>query len=105
MCGIAGFASGEVQDPDSVSGALCEELARRGPDGTWVAPGAVTLVQTRLAVMDLSPRVQYPMHTEDGRLSLAYNGEIYNFAVLRRELAQAGHSFHTHCDAEVVLHG
>ena len=66
--------------------------------------GAFTLVQTRLSVIDLSDRVQYPMPNESGDLWLLFNGEIYDHDRLRRELQRRGHSFATECDAEVVLH-
>ncbi|HRV59537.1 MAG TPA: hypothetical protein P5138_02820, partial [Solirubrobacterales bacterium] len=62
-------------------------------------------MQTRLAVIDLSDHVRYPMSNEDGTLCLVFNGEIYGYMDLRRELERAGHRFATDCDAEVVLHG
>ena len=62
-------------------------------------------MNTRLAVIDLSDEVVYPMANERGDVHLAFNGEIYDHAILRRELERKGHHFRTHCDAEVVLHG
>jgi asparagine synthase (glutamine-hydrolysing) len=63
------------------------------------------LAQSRLAVIDLSGAVRYPMANESGTLWMLFNGEIYNHASLRSELASRGHRFETACDAEVVLHG
>jgi asparagine synthase (glutamine-hydrolysing) len=65
----------------------------------------MALVSTRLAVIDLSDAVAYPMANENRDLHLAFNGEIYDHDVLRRELEGRGHRFRTRCDAEVVLHG
>lgn len=103
MCGIAGFeASAANGDAGSV---LAECLANRGPDGEWVlSRDSFTLVQTRLSVIDLSDRVQYPMPNESGDVWLLFNGEIYGHGELRRELKRRGHSFATGCDAEVVVH-
>ena len=84
---------------------LAECLANRGPDGEWVlSRDSFTLVQTRLSVIDLSDRVQYPMPNESGDVWLLFNGEIYGHGRLRRELERRGHSFATGCDAEVVVH-
>jgi asparagine synthase (glutamine-hydrolysing) len=105
VCGIAGF---EIHDCDvpACSTALEKALATRGPDGSWsVVRGSLALVQTRLAVIDLSDAVVYPMENERGDIHLLYNGEIYDHEVLRRQLESRGHAFRTRCDAEVVLHG
>src|SRR4051794_25539035 len=106
MCGVAGFElSGEVQDRLAAS-ALLSSLARRGPDGGWSERREpYMLVQTRLAVIDLSERVRYPMSNETNDVWLLFNGEIYDHVAVRRELANRGHRFKTDCDAEVILHG
>jgi asparagine synthase (glutamine-hydrolysing) len=105
MCGIAGFAIDGV-DATAASAALLDALAARGPDGSWSAVrGSLALVETRLAVIDLSDEVVYPMANESGDVHLVFNGEIYDHQVLRNELEGRGHRFHTRCDAEVVLHG
>ncbi|MDO9354414.1 MAG: asparagine synthase (glutamine-hydrolyzing) [Solirubrobacteraceae bacterium] len=102
MCGIAGFRGESPARATQLSGAL----AHRGPDGAWTLEhGGTTLVQTRLAVMDLSDRVRYPMLSRDGTVALVFNGEIYGFGPLRDELSALGHRFDTTCDAEVVLRG
>jgi asparagine synthase (glutamine-hydrolysing) len=103
VCGIAGFEA-SAADPHAAR-VLAESLANRGPDGEWiVGRDSFTLVQTRLAVIDLSDRVRYPMPNETGDVWLLFNGEIYGHAGLRRELERRGHSFATSCDAEVVVH-
>lgn len=104
MCGIAGFETG----PHDVACVqrLSHGLEHRGPDGEgWQRVGPWTLFQTRLAVVDLSERVRYPMRNESGTLRLLFNGEVYNHPELRRDLERRGHRFVTDCDAEVVLHG
>jgi asparagine synthase (glutamine-hydrolysing) len=104
VCGIAGFASGS--DDASVAAALGDGIANRGPDGTSAGTfGGWCLVQARLAIIDLSERVVYPMANEDGNLALVFNGEIYNHVALREELRRRGHTFANDCDAEVVVHG
>ena len=105
MCGIAGF---ELRGEDSrlLADSLLGSLENRGPDGRFSGEhGGFGLVQTRLAVIDLSDRVHYPMPNEDHDLWLVFNGEIYGYGELRRELERAGHRFRTDCDAEIVVHG
>ncbi len=105
MCGIAGFEPKGAGDEQTVANLL-ESLAARGPDGAFAAShGGYQLVQSRLAVIDLSDRVRYPMLNETGDVALLFNGEIYNFRELRRQLEQHGHRFSSDCDAEVVVHG
>jgi asparagine synthase (glutamine-hydrolysing) len=105
MCGIAGFEVKGVDVP-ATSGALIRALTPRGPDSNWSAVrGALALVETRLAVIDLSGHVVYPMPNERGDVHLVFNGEIYDHDVLRGELEARGHCFRTRCDAEVVVHG
>ena len=91
---------------------MTRTLAHRGPDdsGTHVerfaARGdeyALALGHTRLSILDLSPLGHQPMHTADGSLSIAYNGEVYNFRELREELVALGHAFRSDCDTEVLL--
>jgi asparagine synthase (glutamine-hydrolysing) len=103
VCGIAGF---EVRhDGERVASCLQRALGNRGPDGAWRQQhGRYWLVQTRLAVIDLSPRVTYPMSNEAGDLWLLFNGEIYDHETLRTGLEARGHRFRTACDAEVTLH-
>jgi asparagine synthase (glutamine-hydrolysing) len=105
MCGIAGFDVTGLDVPET-SSALIRALTPRGPDAAWSAVrGSLALVETRLAVIDLSDDVVYPMPNERGDIHLVFNGEIYDHQVLRKELEARGHRLRTRCDAEVVLHG
>ncbi|MBI5898645.1 MAG: asparagine synthase (glutamine-hydrolyzing) [Rhodocyclales bacterium] len=102
MCGIL-LAVGETFRTDF--DAALTALRTRGPDAQEVlAHGAALLGHARLAVIDIAGGRQ-PMSTPDGRLAMVYNGEIYNFANLRRELEAAGHAFATRSDSEVLLTG
>lgn len=105
MCGIAGIYHLETPkpvDPARVE-AMCDAIAHRGPDGQgiWTAPG-VALGHRRLSIIDLEGSPQ-PMASLDGRARLVFNGEIYNFHELRRELAAEGAVFRTEGDSEVIL--
>ena len=105
MCGIAGlFHCGTIKpvDPARVE-RMTEALAHRGPDGAgvWTAPG-VGLGHRRLSIIDLAGSPQ-PMHSADGRATIVFNGEIYNFRELRRELEGLGATFRTQGDTEVIL--
>lgn len=108
MCGIAG-AIGRVDG--GVIGAVGRAhgaLQHRGPDaeGTWhdVREGRGTvLAHRRLAIIDLSAEGTQPMHDPQSGLSIVFNGEIYNFTVLRAELEALGHTFQTRTDTEVLL--
>ena len=97
MCGIAGLIDSRLA-PDERSAAverMCAAMTHRGPDDAGVAsfPDA-TLGMRRLAIFDPANGHQ-PMETPDGRLTLVFNGAIYNFRELRRELSAAGWSFRT----------
>ena len=105
MCGIAGiFHCGTIKpvDPTRVE-RMTQALTHRGPDGSgvWTAPG-VGLGHRRLSIIDLAGSPQ-PMHSADGRAVLVFNGEIYNYRELRRELAGLGAQFRTDGDSEVIL--
>ena len=105
MCGIAGiFHSGTIKpvDPQRVE-RMCDALVHRGPDGAgvWTAPG-VGLGFRRLAIIDLAGSEQ-PMASADGRAMLVFNGEIYNYRALRRELEALGARFRTEGDGETIL--
>jgi asparagine synthase (glutamine-hydrolysing) len=106
MCGIAGrlnFISGAPVD-EALVRRMSDLLAHRGPDGNGVyVQGPVGLGHRRLAIIDLSPGGRQPMGTDDGRLWITYNGEIYNFAALRAELEAHGHRFRSQSDTEVIL--
>lgn len=111
MCGIAGIIlqpHNRLPDLAERLVAMAQAMAHRGPDdeGVYVAPsGQVGLSNRRLAIRDLSPAGHMPMHTQDGLVSITYNGEIYNAAELRGELEMLGCTFHSHSDTEVILLG
>ena len=103
MCGITGFThSGCAADPHRIGFAVAS-LIHRGPDqqGVWES-NFVSLGATRLKVIDLEQGNQ-PMVSSSGDAVVAFNGEIYNHAELRRELEAHGHHFRTQSDTEVVL--
>ncbi|WP_448030806.1 asparagine synthase (glutamine-hydrolyzing) [Bradyrhizobium liaoningense] len=105
MCGIAGFVGAE--NP-AVLRTMARELAHRGPDGEGFLSDAkrhVHLAHRRLAILDIGGGIQ-PMSLPDGRITVVFNGEIYNHRSLRSELEARGHRFATsHSDTEVLLHG
>ncbi len=105
MCGIAGILDlegGPVLSEDLVS--MCDALVHRGPDeaGFHVARG-LGLGMRRLSVIDLEGGSQ-PVRNEDGTVVVVFNGEIYNFRDLRRDLVSSGHTFTSHTDTEVIAH-
>ena len=107
MCGIAGFVRKD-DGPDlcPVVEGLHRAIAHRGPDdrGSWRSPsGRAVYVHTRLSILDPSPAGHQPMSIEDGRYTITYNGEIYNFAALRQSLLAAGVAFRSNTDTEVLL--
>jgi len=111
MCGINGWISTRGAVEDGPLGAMRDALAHRGPDGAgaWISPDRrVGLAHRRLSIIDLATSAAQPMHAEhDGRkVTIVFNGEIYNHAALRRELEQRGMRFMTdHSDTEVLLVG
>src|SRR5688572_19822285 len=103
MCGLAGYLS-EARVADEVLVRMTSRLEHRGPDaGGYYRDGPVALGHRRLSIIDLAGSPQ-PMSTPDGRLTVIFNGEIYNFAELRRSLAARGHAFSTQGDTETLLH-
>lgn len=106
MCGIAGiisFSDKPVSSEQLIS--MSEVLRHRGPDGdgVWInAQKNVGLVHRRLAIIDLSDAAAQPMHFND-RYTIVYNGEIYNYIELRKNLEKQGYLFRTQSDTEVIL--
>jgi len=94
---------GDVIDAEVVH-RMCQTIVHRGPDdeGVYVR-GPVGLGMRRLSIIDLSGGKQ-PIHNEDETIWIVFNGEIYNFPELRRELEARGHRFYTHSDTEVIVH-
>jgi len=106
MCGIAGVLyadSGRTVDPEVLS-AMGDAIAHRGPDGHGVfRTAAAALIHRRLAIIDPNGG-QQPISNEDESIHVVFNGEIYNYRVLRTELENRGHTFRTHSDTEVLVH-
>lgn len=107
MCGITGFITNSRFEAFSRSlPAATASLAHRGPDdsGIYVDPSAgVGLGHRRLSILDLSPLGHQPMASDDAKVQIVYNGELYNFRALRKELEKAGHQFRSDSDTEVIL--
>lgn len=110
MCGIAGVLShrGRLRQRETTAhlSAMIEKIAHRGPDGSGVFVGDLAgLAHRRLAIIDLNERSAQPMRSADGVVSVTFNGEIYNFQILRAELERRGCRFRTESDTEVLIHG
>jgi asparagine synthase (glutamine-hydrolysing) len=106
MCGIVGIASHAPVGNRAWLAAGRDAMAHRGPDdsGEWWSPdGRVGLGHRRLAIIDLTAAGHQPMHDSSGMLTIVFNGEIYNFLDLKRELQNKGVSFSSHSDTEVIL--
>jgi asparagine synthase (glutamine-hydrolysing) len=108
MCGIAGLIN---VDPEARVGAMLKAIEHRGRDdeGVWTSATAdeegrrVSLGHRRLAIIDTSSAGHQPMLSADGRFVVTFNGEIYNYRELRRQLESLGHEFRTDTDTEVLL--
>jgi asparagine synthase (glutamine-hydrolysing) len=106
MCGIAGIVTWEngreVTSPSIHQ--MCETIVHRGPDDEGIyVKGGVGLGMRRLSIIDVAGGHQ-PVHNEDKTVWIVFNGEIYNFPDLRRELENRGHQFYTNTDTEVIVH-
>ena len=106
MCGISGFVSKRQINKEELR-VMNDTMYHRGPDDSGVelyeGKGGYTIgfAQRRLAILDLSPLGHQPMHSQDGRISLVFNGEIYNFLELKEELSD--YTFNSTCDTEVII--
>src|SRR2546422_4925723 len=106
MCGLAGIVAKRRPLSASILPAMVTSLRHRGPDdsGTWLSPdGRVGLGHTRLSIIDLSPAGHQPMSDSEQKLWIVFNGEIYNFQEIRKELVVSGCAFASHTDTEVIL--
>lgn len=110
MCGLTGFytpgADKKRSDLHAIAMRMNDTLAHRGPDShdIWQDPDvALVLAHRRLAILDLTPEGHQPMASESGRYMLAYNGEIYNYLALQKELEANGVKFRGRSDTEVIL--
>jgi len=110
MCGIAGFADpladeSRLADDERLLRRMCAVIRHRGPDDEGVrVEGGVGLGMRRLSIIDLATGHQ-PIRNEDASVWVVFNGEIYNFRDLRRDLERRGHRFSTSSDTEVIVHG
>ena len=102
MCGICGILG--LEDKELIA-AMMEAIRHRGPDdfGMHIDKG-ISLGHRRLSIIDLSARGRQPMSNEDGSVWITFNGEVFNFRELRRDLEAAGHEFSSDTDTEVIVH-
>jgi asparagine synthase (glutamine-hydrolysing) len=106
MCGIIGIVSRLPIVHRALLVEGCKTMIHRGPDDVgewWSENGCVGLAHRRLSIIDLSPSGHQPMHDSTGTLSIVFNGEIYNFEELRRDLSAKGAAFRSQSDTEVIL--
>ncbi len=106
MCGITGILSRNKNTSSDILKDMSESLSRRGPNaaGLFINRNAtVGLAHRRLAILDLSEAGNQPMLSSSGRFAITFNGEIYNYRILRHELESLGHKFKTNTDTEVIL--
>jgi asparagine synthase (glutamine-hydrolysing) len=109
MCGIAGYLDFNRRSDAATLERMTDTLLHRGPDdaGYWQSRSAGASIgfgHRRLSVIDLSAGGRQPMRSADGRWTITYNGEIYNYKELREELLKKGYAFHSQSDTEVILH-
>lgn len=108
MCGICGYLSkNRVDDPVLVR--MRDTMVHRGPDDAGILQfstswGYLGLAHRRLSIFDLSELGHQPMVSSDGKISIVFNGEIYNFKDIRDELVKYGYTFTSECDTEVILY-
>lgn len=107
MCGIAGIFKWDNHSiSEQTIARFTDSMAHRGPDGSgiWISPNRnLALGHRRLSILDLSEAAAQPFHSYDGRYTITYNGEVYNFSELKQELLLLGYSFKTESDTEVLL--
>jgi asparagine synthase (glutamine-hydrolysing) len=105
MCGFCGFIDNELENKKPILTGMMDKIIHRGPDsdGQFIDDQAA-LGFRRLSIIDLEEGAQ-PLYNEDSRYVLTFNGEIYNYQAIREHLIAQGHTFKTHTDSEVLLHG
>lgn len=106
MCGFAGFIDNlSIDRKNIIIKRMSDTIAHRGPDGEgFYTDDSIAMGFRRLSIIDLSMGDQ-PLYNEDRSLVINFNGEIYNYKELREELIAKGHTFVTHADTEVIIHG
>lgn len=105
MCGFVGFTS-KLENKKEVLNKMMDRIIHRGPDmaGDYIDE-TIALGFRRLSILDLSEAGRQPMVSPDGRYVITFNGEIYNFKQIKKELIALGHTFVSECDTEALLHG
>ena len=105
MCGIVGFIN-NIDNSNEVIKRMMDKIKHRGPDaeGSYVDED-IALGHRRLSIIDISSQGDQPIFNEDRSILIVFNGEIYNYKDIRKELIEAGHIFTTNTDTEVLLHG
>lgn len=105
MCGFIGFTN-SIGNADTVLSEMLDKIKHRGPDaeGKYVDEN-VALGHRRLSIIDVSDAGNQPLYSDDGNLVLVFNGEIYNYKIIREELIKKGHRFKTQTDSEVLIYG
>ena len=105
MCGIVGFTN-NIDNSNDVLEKMMDRIKHRGPDaeGKYIDED-IALGHRRLSIIDVSSTGDQPIFNEDSSLVIVFNGEIYNYKDIRKELVAAGHTFRTNTDTEVLIHG
>ncbi|WP_303790816.1 asparagine synthase (glutamine-hydrolyzing) [Ruminococcus flavefaciens] len=105
MCGIVGFTN-NIDNSDYILEKMMDRIRHRGPDaeGKYIDDD-IALGHRRLSIIDVSSSGDQPIFNEDSSLVIVFNGEIYNYKDIRSELVDAGHTFRTNTDTEVLIHG
>lgn len=105
MCGFTGFTN-HTNDSNRILGEMLDKIRHRGPDaeGTYIDE-SIALGHRRLSIIDVSEAGNQPLYSEDGKLVLVFNGEIYNYKTIREELIRKGYRFATQTDSEVLIYG
>ncbi len=107
MCGIAGIVGDiKLSNTEGVVQEMIDSLARRGPDGEGIECWETAILgHRRLAIFDLSDAGRQPFVSEDHSLGVVFNGAIYNYRELRKDLQRCGYKFLSHTDTEILIHG
>ncbi|MFX1500372.1 MAG: asparagine synthase (glutamine-hydrolyzing) [Promethearchaeota archaeon] len=101
MCGICGFTWANK----NLLKKMINTLKHRGPDDTgYYIDDKISIGHTRLSIIDLTEKGRQPIHNEDNSIWISFNGEIYNYNEIRKELIKKGHNFYTNTDTEVIIH-
>jgi asparagine synthase (glutamine-hydrolysing) len=106
MCGIAGIFSNSVKENKVEIKRMTDAISHRGPngEGSWSSTSSrITLGHRRLSIIDLSDNASQPMHYNNGRYTLVFNGEIYNYIEIRNQLLNKGYKFKSDSDTEVLM--